>query len=151
MATYRFLPLTNSIQFAANLDLAKHGYSFIFLDGDVYLTGLQDPFADMLPLSNDTWDIQFQTDGHEPNYELNIGWYFAKATKATVEFFKRSYAKWNETEGWKVEEISWDQKVMSRIGWTMEFEEHSLRIHHLHGPHFKVNGIACLGFRIPAD
>lgn len=101
----------------------------MFLDGDIYLTGVADPFDNMLPLSNDTWDIQFQPD-HEGAY-YNIGWYFAKATKNTFEYFNRSYANWSETH-------DWDQAVMNNVGHVMEFEEHSLRVHHLNLSHYKV-------------
>jgi hypothetical protein len=125
-------------QFDANLELAQHGYNFVFLDGDVYLTGAHDPFSHMLSPSNDTWDIQFQSDNQQRDYELNIGWYFAKSTNATIDFFRRSYARWNNTEGWNVKVDQYDQKVMNLVGQTMEFEEHSLQVHHLKGPQYRV-------------
>ncbi len=102
----------------------------MFLDGDVYLTGAADPFENMLPLSNDTWDIQFQTDHPEEN-DYNIGWYFAKATENTFEYFNRSYTMWNETK-------AWDQEVMNEVGKVMESEENSLRVHHLNLSVYKV-------------
>lgn len=112
------------------MDLTSNGYNFVFLDGDVYLTGVTDPFQNMLPLSNDTWDIQFQPD-HGGANDYNIGWYFAKSTENTIEFFNRSYAKWNETHGF-------DQGVMNDIGQVMEFDEYSLRVHHLDLSNYKV-------------
>jgi hypothetical protein len=84
----------------------------------------------MLPLSNDTWDIQFQTD-HPEVLDYNIGWYFAKATNQTFEFFNRSYMRWQETQ-------QWDQFVMWEIGHIMEFEESPLRVHRLNLTHYKV-------------
>lgn len=102
----------------------------MFLDGDVYLTGEADPFEDMLPLSDDTWDIQFQPD-HIDLDDYNIGWYFAKATENTFEYFNRSYAMWNETQ-------EWDQAVMNDVGQVMELEEKSLRVHHLNMTKYKV-------------
>jgi hypothetical protein len=102
----------------------------VFLDGDVYLTGAVDPFENMLPLSNDTWDIQFQPD-HVDAMDYNIGWYFARATENTFEYFNRSYAMWNETH-------EWDQAVMNDVGQVMELEEHSLRVHHLDLSVYKV-------------
>jgi hypothetical protein len=102
----------------------------VFFDGDVYLTGITDPFETMLPLSNNTWDIQFQPD-HVDLMDYNIGWYFAKATENTLEYFKRSFARWNETQ-------KWDQEVMNDVGRAMEFNESSLRVHHLSLTQYKV-------------
>jgi hypothetical protein len=85
----------------------------VFLDGDVYLTGTRNPFAEMLPLSNETWDIQYQRDWWPPADDLNIGWYFARASSNTIDYFKRSFARWNETGGW-------DQAVMNDIAREME-------------------------------
>jgi Nucleotide-diphospho-sugar transferase len=102
----------------------------VFLDGDVYLTGTVDPFKNMLPLSNNTWDIQFQPD-HPPGTDYNIGWYFARSSPATFDFFNRSYAKWNETH-------QWDQEVMNAVGKPMELEEHTLRVRNVELDRFKV-------------
>jgi hypothetical protein len=102
----------------------------VFFDGDAYLTGSIDPFKTMLPLSNDTWDIQFQTD-HPEISDYNIGWYFAKATQRTYEFFNRSYAEWNITQ-------EWDQLVMWKVGHVMESEENGLRVHLLSTSDYKV-------------
>jgi hypothetical protein len=102
----------------------------VFFDGDVYLTGAADPFENMLPLSNDTWDLQFQPD-HPEIMDYNIGWYFARSTEATFDYFNRSYARWNETH-------AWDQDVMNDIGKVMESEENSLRVHRLNLSHYKV-------------
>lgn len=84
----------------------------------------------MLPLSNDTWDIQFQPDGH--NRELNFGWYFAKPTAGTVELFQRSFATW------KADTKLWDQKVIQDTAIQMEFEENSLRVNRLREIEYKV-------------
>jgi hypothetical protein len=109
----------------------KAGYSFVFLDGDVFLTGTRDPFSDMLPLSLDTWDMQFQQDYPWPSTNLNIGWFFARASPATLEFLERSFVRWNETQ-------AWDQGVMNDIAADMESEFEAeetqsarLRIHRL--------------------
>jgi hypothetical protein len=112
------------------MDLAANGYNFVFFDGDAYLTGATNPFETMLSLSNDTWDIQFQID-HPEVLDYNIGWYFAKATKLTFEFFQRSYLRWNETQ-------QWDQLVMWEMGHIMESEENPLRVHRLDQAHYKV-------------
>jgi hypothetical protein len=112
------------------LDLTANGYNFVFFDGDAYLTGNTDPFDTMLPLSSNAWDIQFQTD-HPEVLDYNIGWYFAKATDVTYDFFNRSYARWNETQ-------EWDQFVMWEIGHAMESDESPLRVHRLNQTHYKV-------------
>ena len=115
-----------------NLELAKNRYNFVFLDGDVYLTGSRDPFEDMLPLSNDTWDIQFQYDekSETPTSNVNIGWYFAKSTLASIEFFHRSYQNWTA-------DPQWDQYVMNIVLREMEVEENSLKVYRLGSPHFQ--------------
>ncbi|KAG8162694.1 hypothetical protein KVR01_007172 [Diaporthe batatas] len=95
-------------KFMANLDLSENGYAFVFLDADVFFTGSLDPFGVMLPLSNTTWDLQFQSDGGSGN--LNIGWYFARPTPITRMFFRLSFAHWIHT---KTDE--WDQLVMNKI------------------------------------
>lgn len=114
-----------------NLELARGGYNFVFLDADVFLTGSRDPFDEMLPLSDNTWDVQFQPDFPPPSLSVNIGWFFARASSATIEFFERSLARWNETQ-------AWDQEVMNEIAWDMEHANHSetnnssrLRVHRL--------------------
>jgi hypothetical protein len=95
----------------------------VFLDGDVYLTGSRNPFQDMLSLGNKTWDIQFQRDFQPPSPVLNIGWYFARATDATKEYFHRSYQQWLVTK-------AWDQAVMNEVAAQME-AAHRLRVHRL--------------------
>lgn len=92
----------------ANLNLSENGFDFVFLDADVFFTGSHDPFSVMLPLSNKTWDLQFQSD-NAPE-ELNIGWYFARSTPATQMYFRLSFAHWIQT---KTE--AWDQAVMNVI------------------------------------
>ena len=98
---------------------------------------MADPFEHMLPLSNETWDIQVQRD-FEDSTEYNIGWYFAKATENTIEYFKHSYSKWNETR-------AWDQAFMNDIGGIMEFEEGVLRVNHLNLTYYKVSLPALAG------
>ncbi|KAI3395632.1 hypothetical protein diail_1070 [Diaporthe ilicicola] len=95
-------------KFMANLNLAENGYDFVFLDADVFFTGSHDPFSVMLPLSNKTWDLQFQPD-NAPD-ELNIGWYFARSTPATQMYFRLSFAHWIQTKTEK-----WDQLVMNNV------------------------------------
>lgn len=92
----------------ANLNLSENGFAFVFLDADVFFTGSRDPFDVMLPLSNNTWDLQFQSDGGTG--DLNIGWYFARPTSATRMFFRLSFAHWIHT---KTDE--WDQLVMNKV------------------------------------
>jgi hypothetical protein len=111
------------LQFTISMQLLENGYDFVFLDGDVYLTGSRDPFLDMLPLSNSTWDIQFQKDFELPSKDLNIGWYFARASPSTQEFFRQSHDRWLETR-------EWDQSVMNEIARKME-ESSSLNVHRL--------------------
>jgi hypothetical protein len=85
----------------------------------------------MLSLSNDTWDIQFQSDQKtEPTSRVNTGWYFAKSTPTTIEFFERSHQNWTA-------EQRWDQTVMNDIIELMEAKEHKLRVHRLWSPHFQ--------------
>jgi hypothetical protein len=126
------LQLLNIAKFAANLDLARNGYNFVFLDGDVYLTGSVNPFDAMLPLSDDSFDIQFRPDEGEPHRGLNIGWYFARSNVATIRYFERSNEIWEES-GRK----TWDQEVMDKLGQKMEFEEHSLKVYRLYGKRFQ--------------
>lgn len=92
----------------ANLNLSENGFDFVFLDADVFFTGSHDPFSVMLPLSNKTWDLQFQSD-NAPD-ELNIGWYFARSTPATQMYFRLSFAHWIQTKT-----DAWDQAVMNVI------------------------------------
>jgi len=94
----------------------------VFLDGDVYLTIYRDPFKEMLPPSNHTWDIQFQMDEFNGR-ALNIGWFFARACDRTKELFHRSYAQWLET-------AAWDQAIMNEVAHDMEANL-SLSIHRL--------------------
>ncbi|KAJ9607248.1 hypothetical protein H2200_008321 [Cladophialophora chaetospira] len=107
----------------ASMDLLRAGYNFVFLDGDVYLTGSRNPFHDMLPISNHTWDMQFQKDFELPSTDLNIGWFFARASEATKEFFYRSYQQWRVTG-------AWDQKIMNEVARQME-DANALKLHRL--------------------
>jgi hypothetical protein len=111
------------VKLTISIDLLDAGYSFIFMDGDVYLTGSRNPFDQMLSSSDDTWDIQFQKDYELPNTDLNIGWFFAKPTEATKEFFDRSYKQWSWTR-------AWDQQVMNDVAKQME-SRLTLRVHRL--------------------
>jgi hypothetical protein len=77
----------------------------------------------MLPLSNTTWDLQFQKDFELPSTALNIGWFFARASDATKEFFYRSYQQWLVTKGW-------DQAVMNEVAYQME-GANTLKVHRL--------------------
>ncbi len=83
----------------------------------------------MLPLSNGTWDVQFQKDFELPSKELNIGWFFARASPATREFFRRSYDRWLETR-------EWDQSVMNEVARQKE-EDSSLNVHRLELSRFR--------------
>ena len=94
---------------AANLALIEDGYNFVFLDGDVYLTGTRHPLSAMLPLSDSSWDIQFQNDS---NSRGNIGWYWARPSPVVYDFFLRSQRLWNETH-------QWDQASMNLVVWQM--------------------------------
>ncbi|KAJ0118789.1 hypothetical protein J7T55_013044 [Diaporthe amygdali] len=95
-------------KFMTNLNLSENGYDFVFLDADVFFTGSRDPFSAMLPLSDTSWDLQFQPD-NAPD-ELNIGWYFARSSPATQMFFRQSFAHWIQTRTEK-----WDQLVMNNV------------------------------------
>ncbi|GAA94067.1 uncharacterized protein L969DRAFT_45156 [Mixia osmundae IAM 14324] len=74
------------IKLNSNIDLAKSGYNFVFADGDVYLNPAFDPLHGMLPLGNDTWDLQFSFERWGD--QLNIGWYFVRASKYSVAYFE---------------------------------------------------------------
>jgi len=64
----------------------------------------------MLPLTNDSWSIQFQSDRSEwQDSNVNIGWYWARPTHATSEFFRRSY------EYWTAHPTEWDQEIMNGV------------------------------------
>lgn len=93
----------------------------MFLDGDVFLTIYRDPFKDMLPISDVSWDIQFQMDHYDNS--LNIGWFLTRACNATAELFRRSYAQWLDTS-------AWDQAIMNDVAHEMEGNQ-TLRIHRL--------------------
>jgi hypothetical protein len=101
------------------------------MDGDVFFTGTRDPFTEMLPLSDDTWDIQFQPDFPPPSKALNIGWFWARPTSTTQRFFEQSFAKWNKTH-------NWDQSIMNEIARKMEnvtiaatYNMSTLKVHRL--------------------
>jgi hypothetical protein len=91
----------------------------------------------MLPLSNETWDIQYQRDAFAPADDLNIGWYFARASSNTIDYFNRSFARWNETH-------DWDQVVMNDI--AREMENKTLVEAH-NGTTLKVNRLDMTTFR----
>ena len=103
----------------ANLNLSENGFDFVFLDADVFFTGSRDPFSVMLPLSNKTWDLQFQSDSGPEN--LNIGWYFARSTPATRMYFRRGFAHWIQTKTDK-----WDQQVMNDVKDEIKAKEAAL-------------------------
>jgi hypothetical protein len=86
------------------------GYNFLLVDGDVYLTGSHHPLTKMRPLTDPTWDIQFQCDDWDGEHQdvLNIGWYWARPTDATREIFSRSQAEWDKTQ-------SWDQNIVNQV------------------------------------
>ncbi|KIW16541.1 hypothetical protein PV08_03729 [Exophiala spinifera] len=113
--------MISNTKFTITLELAQNGYNFVFLDGDVFLTGSGDPFMDMLPLSDQSWDIQFQDEMDIFRRIANIGWFFAKASTATKHFFQSSYDRWLETN-------AWDQNVMNDIIGEMG---DSLKVHYL--------------------
>lgn len=88
----------------------------MLLDGDVYLTGSRHPLSGMLPLSDPTWSIQFQSDDFDGNNSaINIGWYWARPSPVIREYFIRSYKLWNQTH-------EWDQRVMNRVRFEMMSE-----------------------------
>src|SRR5271156_4201703 len=84
------------------------------LDADVYLTGTRHPLSGMRPLSNPSWEIQFQCDSDSFSQEakVNIGWYWARPTQTVREFFSRSVEVWNRTH-------EWDQEIMNQIRFEM--------------------------------
>lgn len=64
----------------------------------------------MLPLRNSAWSIQFQSDRSEAqDSKVNIGWYWARATPATAEFFRRSY------DYWITHPTDWDQEIINGV------------------------------------
>jgi Nucleotide-diphospho-sugar transferase len=61
----------------------------------------------MQPLTNSSWEIQFQCDSMDYR-QINIGWYWARPTATVREFFRRSQEQWNQTR-------NWDQRIMNDI------------------------------------
>ena len=67
--------------------LLKLGVNVLFIDLDVSFT--DDPMKVFLPLSDSSWDVQFQDDVG-PN-GVNIGLMFIKANSKTVQLFEDAY------------------------------------------------------------
>lgn len=65
----------------------------------------------MSDLTDSSWDIQFQLD--TPDGRVNIGWFWARPSLATIEYFNRSKQQW-EASG------KWDQAVMNDVLGTLE-------------------------------
>jgi Nucleotide-diphospho-sugar transferase len=71
----------------------------------------------MLPLENDTWAIQFQSDRSDDQASaINIGWYWARPHPFTTEFFARS----NEYRSAHPDQ--WDQAIMNDVRGEMMAE-----------------------------
>jgi Nucleotide-diphospho-sugar transferase len=71
----------------------------------------------MLPLDNDTWAIQFQSDSSDDQASaINIGWYWARPHPLTTEFFARSY------EYRDAHPDHWDQWIMNNVRGEMMAE-----------------------------
>jgi Nucleotide-diphospho-sugar transferase len=88
----------------------------VLLDGDVYLTGSRHPLSGMLPLSDPSWGIQFQSDDYDGNNSaVNIGWYWARPLPVVREYFVRAHEFWDQTR-------EWDQRVMNRVRFEMMSE-----------------------------
>ena len=58
-----------------------------------------------------SWDIQFQLD--HADGRVNIGWFWARPSMQTIDYFKRSKQKWQSSGGW-------DQAVMNKILTALE-------------------------------
>jgi len=102
----------------ANIHLVDGGYNFLLIDGDVFLTGTRHPLSGMRPLSDPSWEIQFQSDKSNAQDSLvNIGWYWARPTPAVRQLFVRSLAEW-DANTWE-----WDQHIMNKVRGEMIGEE----------------------------
>ena len=67
----------------------------------------------MRPLSDPSWDIQFQCDDVTLT-KINIGWYWARPSPSVRELFQRAYDVWDET-------LEWDQLIMQYVWDEMNF------------------------------
>jgi hypothetical protein len=91
------------------VDLSQAGFDFIMFDSDVFLSPTNHPLSFMNDFANTSWDIQFQLDEtNELNGHINIGWFWARPSILTVQYFIRSKQKW-EREG------GWDQAIMNKV------------------------------------
>ena len=63
----------------------------------------------MRPLDDPSWHLQFQSDRYEGQGSyVNIGWYWARPTEITKQFFRRAQTRW-------VDKHEWDQGVVNLI------------------------------------
>ena len=65
----------------------------------------------MSDLTDSSWDIQFQLDTSDGR--VNIGWFWARPSAATMDYFNRSKQQWEASGGW-------DQAVMNDVLATLE-------------------------------
>ncbi|GAA94068.1 uncharacterized protein L969DRAFT_45108 [Mixia osmundae IAM 14324] len=86
------------IKLHSNIDLAKTGYNFVFADGDVYLNPAFDPLHGMLPLSDQSWDIQMSWERNRN--QTNIGWYFIRSSDYSIGYLERCLETMTRKPGW---------------------------------------------------
>ncbi|KAJ6259600.1 hypothetical protein Dda_5238 [Drechslerella dactyloides] len=87
----------SSVKIAASIQLLREGFNFVFIDPDVYLTGSLDPFAQMAPLSDSTWDIQFFPGPEKAEKGLDASFFWARPSKYTKQLFKKVRDNWSES------------------------------------------------------
>ncbi|KAF3910344.1 hypothetical protein ABW21_db0209255 [Orbilia brochopaga] len=85
-----------SVKISASIQMLEDGYDFVFIDPDVYLTDALDPFAQMAPLSETSWDMQFFPGPGKAQKGLDASFFYARPSKYTKEFFKKVQNDWRE-------------------------------------------------------
>ncbi|EWC44299.1 hypothetical protein DRE_01125 [Drechslerella stenobrocha 248] len=86
-----------SVKIAASIQLLKQGFNFVFVDPDVYFTDAIDPFAEMYPLSNPSWDIQFFPGPGKAQQGLDSSFFWARPNQQTKMFFNKVKENWSES------------------------------------------------------
>ena len=120
------------VKFDAVFNLTASGYSVLYFDLDVYI--VKNPLDAMLPLHDESWDIQVDPEWGQ---HLNFGWFWSKSNAVTtplwLEASKRAYAS-----------EEWDQTIFDDVFLNAETKG-ILRIHRL--PLDKFGQYQRIGFR----
>jgi len=87
----------------------------------------------MLPLSDKTWDIQFQPDNPLDHWgdHYNIGWYFARATPATQEYFRTAFVRWIAKGTGPVDQNTMNEVIREMIPTSEHFKNGTVLNVHL--------------------